>query len=85
MKLKDDFITHNDGSEQIMVGVGTQFNGLVRSNSTAAFIVDCLKSDTTEEEITAKMLEIYDAPKEVISADVSKIIETLKGIGALEF
>ena len=54
MKLKSEFITHRMGDEQVMVAAGTsQFCGIIRSNRTAAFIVDCLKTETTEEEIIA--------------------------------
>ena len=87
MKLKTGFITHTIGKEQMMVATGPAgkvFHGLVRSNETAAFIVDCLKKETTEEEIVAAMLEEYDAPKEVISKDVHRIVEKLREIGALE-
>lgn len=85
MKLKDGFVTHDMGGEQIMVSTGsTAFSGLVRSNGTAAFIVDCLKEETTREEIIAKMLDKYDASEEVISADVDKILEKLRSIKALD-
>lgn len=85
MKLKEGFITHDSGNEQIMVSAGnTKFNGLVKSNSTAAFIVDCLKSETTEDKIVEKMLEKYDASVEIISADVKKILDKLRSIGALD-
>lgn len=85
MKLKDGFVTHDMGGEQIMVSTGsTAFSGLVRSNGTAAFIVDCLKEETTREQIVAKMLEKYDAPEAVISADVDKILEKLRSIKALD-
>lgn len=71
MKLKDGFITHVMDGEQIMLGVGAaDFHGLVRSNETAAFIVDCLKEDTTEEGIVDRMLAVYDAPRDVIARDV---------------
>lgn len=85
MKLKDGFITHETGDEQIMVSAGeTKFSGLVKSNATAAFIVNCLKEDTTEKKIVEKMLEKYDAPEDVISADVKKILDKLRSIGALD-
>lgn len=84
MKLKNGFVTHTTNGEQILVSANGDFNGLARSNSTAAFIVDCLKKETTEEEIIEKMLQIYDAPKEIISRDVHKIIEKLKSINAIE-
>ena len=55
MKLKNGFITHETDGEQIMVSAGsTKFSGLVRSNRTAAFIVDCLKSETNESKCLPK-------------------------------
>lgn len=85
MKLKDGFITHETDGEQIMVSAGNvKFSGLVRSNRTAAFIVDCLKSETSETEIIEKMSEKYDALKEIIAMDVKKILDTLRSIGAID-
>lgn len=74
----------SDG-EQIMVSVGdTKFAGLVRSNKTAAFIVDCLKSETTKDAIVEAMAEKYDAPKDILAKDVEGIIAKLRSIGALD-
>lgn len=85
MKLKEGFITKETDGEQIMVAVGSaKFAGIVRSNKTAAFIVDCLKKETTKEEIVDVMAKKYDAPKDVISADVEKILTKLRSIGALD-
>ncbi len=85
MKLKEGFITHDTGDEQIMVAAGADtFSGLVRSNRTAAFIVNCLKQDTTEEAIVSAMCEHYDAPQEVIAADVRRILDELRSIGAID-
>ncbi|MBQ6235127.1 MAG: PqqD family protein [Clostridia bacterium] len=85
MKLKDSFITQDIDGTQFMVAVGeTSFTGIVRSNKTAAFIVDCLKTETTKEQIVDKMCAKYDAPRERIEADVEKILEKLRGIGALD-
>ena len=84
MKLKNEFITHNTGDEQIMVSAGTGFSGLVKSNKTAAFIVDCLKTNTNESEIIEKILSKYDVSEETASADVYKILKTLRSIGAID-
>lgn len=87
MKLKNGFITHMVGKEQMMVATGEagkDFHGLVRSNETAAFIVDCLKRETTEEAIVEAMLERYDAPRDLISRDVRRVLGQLQEIGALE-
>lgn len=85
MKLKNGFITHETGTEHITVTAGdTDFNGLIRSNQTAGFIVECLKKDVTKEEIVERMLEKYDAPRDRVSADVDRILAALQEIGALD-
>ncbi len=84
MKLKKEFIVHESDGEQIMVSTGKNFNGMVRSNKTAAFIIDCLSKDTTEEEIIKKMLERYDASEDVIAKSVSSVLTKLREIGAID-
>lgn len=84
MKLNENFITQNMDGEQIMVAASGTFSGMVRNNATAAFIVDCLKTDTTKEAILDAMCSKYDAPREVISADVDKVLNILRQIGALD-
>jgi hypothetical protein len=51
---------------------------------TAGFVVDCLKEETTKEAIVEKMLAKYDATREVIEADVDKILGKLRSINALD-
>lgn len=84
MKLKKDFITHNLDGEQIMVSAAGSFKGFLKSNKTASYIVDLLKSEISREEIISKMLEKYDAPESQISTDVDKILAVLKKVGALD-
>ena len=83
MKLKDTYITHDSYGEQILLDTSSSFAGLIRSNKTAAFIVECLKDDTTQEKIVEAMFEKYDAPKDVLAKDVSDVIEKLRKVGAL--
>ena len=84
MKLKNEFITHDLDGAQIMVSASGTFSGYLKSNKTAAFIVELLKNEITREEIIAKLLERYDAPEDVISRDVDRILETLKKVGAID-
>ena len=52
MKLKDSFMTQEVDDVQFLVPLGQEdFRGLVRSNPTAAFSVNCLGQETTAEEI----------------------------------
>lgn len=87
MKLKTGFITHTLQGQQMMVAAGPAaklFRGVVRSNETAAFIIDCLKEETTEQEIAAKLYEEYDVSIERAAESVRGVVKQLRGIGAIE-
>lgn len=85
MKLNAGFLAHNDGEDKLLVSTGaTKFSGLVRSNSTAGFIIECLETETTEDEIVAKMQTKWDVSDEIARRDVRKVVEQLKGIGAID-
>ena len=61
MKLNSGFISHYDGENKLLVSTGaTSFSGLVRSNPTASFIIECLENETNEDEIVAKMQAKWD-------------------------
>jgi methyltransferase-like protein len=86
MKLHPDYITHKADDETLMLATGESsrhFNGLVRSNATAAYIIELLKKDTDETAIVDAVCEKYDAPRETIVHDVAEILEKLRSIGAL--
>lgn len=79
MKLKDTFVTQEMDGEQVMVEAG-----MVRSNQTAAFIIDQLKTETTKEAILDAMEKKYDASRAVMAEDVDMVLANLKKIGALD-
>lgn len=85
MKLNAGFLTHESGEEHITVTAGnTDFNGLIRSNRTAGFIIECLKENVTKEQIIERMLETYDVEREQVTRDVEKILSALREIGAID-
>ena len=85
VKLKSSFISNIIDGKQVMIDMDKDgFNGIVRSNATAAYIIDQLKSETTRDEILDKMAERYDAPRDVMGRDLDDILNRLQGIGALE-
>ena len=84
MKLKESFVTHKNKDDYMMIDASGKFAGLIRSNETAAFIAECLKTETTREEIIQKMLDKYDADETEVTRDVDKIINSLKSIGAVD-
>ena len=87
MKLKEGFCTQKIAKGQVMVPVGnadTDFRGIVRSNSTAAFVVDCLKEETTRDEILNKLKNTYDGTEDVMANDLDRVLEQLRSIKAIE-
>lgn len=87
MKLKEGFITYVTDGEQLMVAAGSAtdtFHGLVRSNESAAFIVDSLKKETSFDHIVDLLMKEYDAPRSVIERDTGIIIDKLRSIGAID-
>ena len=61
----------------------------MKSNETAAFIVDQLKEEISKEAIVAALLDEYDFdgienPGYIVSQDVEKILSKLREIGAIE-
>ena len=85
MRLRKDFITHDTGTESLLVPIGTAgFSGLVTGNKTLGAILELLKKDTSEKEIVAAMKARYDASEEIIARDVKKALSELRRIGALD-
>lgn len=84
MKLKKTFIVNSVAGETICVPVSGEFHGIVKANSTAAFILECLKSETSIDGIVDRMLDEYLVEREKAEHDVRKIVAQLEEIGAIE-
>ena len=85
MKLKNEFITYDAGSESMLVPVGgAGFSGLVKGNKTLGTILALLKEETTEDAVIANMMQQYDVSQDVIATDVRKVLNELRKIGALD-
>ena len=88
MRIKEEYVLYdaNDG-EKLAVATGDEiknFSGLLRANKSASVILDCLAQETTEEAIVDAMAVRFDAPRETLATDVANVLETLRGINALE-
>lgn len=85
MKIKDIFECEEIGNEKVIVSLDSNtFNGLLRANPTASFIIDCLKEETSEETIISKMIEKYGISKDVAERGTRQIILQLETLGILE-
>ena len=86
MRLNPRFLTHEKKGEHYIISTSdTDFKGIVKNNETAAFIVECLKANTTESAIVDKLLSEYKgAERPTVERDVANIIDKLRSIGAIE-
>lgn len=85
MKLKPVFIKQTIDDTSFLVATDRDvLNGLIKGNPVAGRIFDLLQEETTPEAIVDALYAEYDAPRERIAADVARVIETLRGAGAIE-
>ena len=86
MKLNNNFLTHITRDEHYMISTGdTSFKGIVKNNETAAFIIECLKNETTENQIVDNILKEYsETNRNIVEKDVANTIEKLCSIGAID-
>ena len=86
MKLRSDIVTSKVNDEYITLfsGDGAKAsNCMIRSNGTAAFILECLKEDVTEEQILGKLKQNYKGDEELMKNDIKNIIKRLTDAGLI--
>ncbi len=84
MKLKEGFIVHKRDGEVMLVSAGSAgFNGVVRCNATAGFVIEQLQKETSEEALAEAMLAAFDATPAQATDAVAKVVAQLREIGAL--
>ena len=84
MKLLNIFESEEINNEKVMVSIDCEkFNGLIRANNTASYIIDCLKNDISENEIITNMVKEYGITEERASQGVSSILNQLRELGLI--
>ncbi|MGN0459167.1 MAG: PqqD family protein [Eubacterium sp.] len=87
MKLKKGIVLGNIDGQDFAIATGKlteEVSGLINNNETANFIFKLLQKEQTEESIVDAMCNRYDAPREVIQADVKELLEKLDSYGILD-
>ncbi len=87
MKLKIDFIVKNVADKSVAIALDGEkigFDGMLTMNDSAAFIFECLKTDTDAEAIVNVFLEEYDATREQAEQTVTAFIGKLREAGLIE-
>lgn len=87
MKLKKGFVVSKAGDDYVAVATGEAgqtFHGLVRNNATAAFLMEQLQKECSEEDLVAALLEQYEVDEATAVRDVQAFVETIREAGMLE-
>lgn len=84
MKIKDSYILSEVGDDSLIIPTDGTFSGVMRINDTAKFIIECLREETTKENVIDELEKEYDAKRDEIEDAFDSTIEALKKIGALE-
>ena len=85
MRLKEEFIVHETGTESLLVPTGAAgWAGVVHGNRTLGAILELLKTETSEAAVVAALRECFDAPEGAIERDVARALAELRRIGALD-
>lgn len=81
MKVKDGYMTRPMGDHYIVVAIGDvedEFDGLITLNNSGLFIWEQLQQEIDYEELLQRIVDRYDAPKQVIKADLDKFLKTAR-------
>ena len=89
MKIKNGFVLEQVGTGYLAVAVGERardFSGLVRMNSTGAFLWNLLAvADMTREELLSKVMTEYEGvTEEQALKDITAFEEKLRENGIIE-
>lgn len=87
MKIKDNFILKTIAGSPVVVPVGedaARIKGMITLNGPAEVIWKCLENGAEKEDILLSLKEKYDAPEELLKADIDAFIGKLKELDILE-
>jgi len=83
MRLKDGVIFTKVADETIVVTVGEAaeaFRGMIKLNSTGAFIAENMLKDTTKEELVVLLRQEYEVDEETAANAVDSIVEKFASV-----
>ena len=86
MRLKKGVLQRKTGDTIALVvnGDSSSFSGVLHSNPTAAVIIKCLKHNTNEKRILAKMKRRFDGDPDEMLEDIRALLDELRKAGVIE-
>ena len=87
MKLKDGIIITKAGDDYVAVDAGThgqRFNGMLKLNETAAFIVQQLQKETSLESIIDALCGQYSIDRVTAADHIQAVLQQLASVSLIE-
>lgn len=87
MKIKEGFVLHSVGDENVVVAIGkmtTKFRGMIRLNNTGAFIFRQLEKETDEKGVVDALIAEYGIDEQTATTAASGFISQLNDAGVLD-
>lgn len=88
MKIKEGYAVREIGDKYIVVALEDdpeEYSGMITLNNSGYYIWKKLKADISYKSLLSDLEEKYDAPHEIIKADLDTFLENAKGVNILEF
>ena len=85
MKIKEGFILREVAGQIVVLPTGSQLdlNMMITLNDTGRFLWEHMQQETTEEELTAALLEEYDVDEALAQKSVVGFVQKLRDGGLL--
>ena len=86
MKLKYNFSVNQIGESFVAVPLengAIEFNGILKLNDSAAFIVEQLRSEISYESLIITVADHFSCDKDEAKENIDSVLENLKGSGLL--
>lgn len=90
MRINNGYVVKEIAGKYVIIPVGqnvVDYKNMLHINDTAAFVLECMREDTTRENILAKMIEKYEAETEedkaILAKDLDEFIAAAIEYGAV--
>lgn len=86
MKIKLEFVLRDIAGDLLLVPAGKaalDLNGMLTLNEVGAEIWHMLPEVEDEEELIARLLNIYDVEEDVLRKDVADFLDSLRKLGII--
>ena len=88
MKIKNGFFLSEMGNEFVVIAIEKKakkaFSGMLRLNSTGAFLWKQLETEKSESQLISALIEEYSVGESVAAADCADFLKTLREVNLLD-